>query len=758
WLIDRLQPGDSVYNLSRALRLRGVLDVGALVRALGEVVRRHEALRTVFAEAEGGPVQVVHAEAGPRLELEDLSGLREPAREAALERRVREAARAPFDLAEGPLFRATLLRLGEDDHVLLLGMHHVVGDGWSIGVLFRELEALYGAFLRREPSPLPELPVQYADYAAWQRAWLSGERLERQLAYGRARLADAPALLELPTDRPRPAVQSHRGAAFRFAIPPGLSGRLEALGRAGGATPFMTLLAAFQVLLSRYSGQEDVVVGTPVAGRSHPEVEGLIGLFVNTLALRTDLSGDPTFAGVLERVREATLGAYAHQELPFERLVEELQPERSLGHSPLFQVMLAFQNAGGEPPRLPGVETLPLRTGGGTAMFDLTLNLGESAGGLRGVLEYAVDLFDAATAERMMGHLRVLLEGIAEAPERRLSGLGLLEEAERRQLLEEWNATGRDYPEGECIHDLFAAQAARTPASIALLHRGQMLTYAELERRSNRLAHQLRHCGVGPEVRVAVCLERTPELVVALLAVLKAGGAYVPLDPGQPAERLAYVMEDAGVSLLLTTTALEGRIPAGAARVLRVDAERERIAARPTGAPRARVSPENLAYVIHTSGSPGRPKGVMLRHRGAVVLLRWLRDAVPEEERRSVLGSTPVTFDVSVAEIFGTLCWGGRLVLVENALELAGLREEVSLAVMVPTAAAELLRTGGIPRSVRALNLAGEALPAELVRELYGLETVEVVRNLYGPTEDTVYSTGAGVPRGAGRAGRGRAI
>jgi amino acid adenylation domain-containing protein len=758
WFIDRLEPGSAAYNLPAALRLRGRLDVPALRRTLAEVVRRHEALRTVFAEDAGEPVQVVRAPGPVALPVADLGRLAPAAREAEAARLARAEALRPFDLAAGPLLRAGLLRLGPDDWALLVGMHHTVSDGWSLGILVREVAALYAAFAGGAASPLPELPVQYADFAAWQRARLAGPVLDAQVGWWRDSLAGAPPLLEVPTDRPRPAVQGGAGESAPFAVPAEVVAGLRALARGEGATLFMALLAGWQLLLARWSGQDDVVVGTPVAGRTRVETEGLIGFFVNTLALRARTDADAPFRALLARTRETTLGAYQHQEVPFERLVEELAPERSLGHTPLFQAMFALRDPAQDDPRLGDLAVEPLAAGDPPAKFDLHLELGEEAGEVRGALVFRAELWDRATTGRMLGHLGTLLAGIAADPERAAGDLPLLDAAERTRVLEEWNATARPYPAGLRVHDLFAAQARRTPDAAALSHRGETVTYGELDRRSARLANALCRRGVGPEVRVGICLGRTPALATAMLGVLRAGGAWVPLDPAHPRERLAGVLGDAGARLVITESALADRLPAGAAALLRIDAEREALEAESAAAPESGVTAENLSHVIFTSGSTGRPKGVMIRHSSTVVLLHWMREAMADEERASVLWSTSVGFDVSVAEVFGTLAWGGRLVLVENALELASAGEPVATASMVPTAAAELLRTGGIPACVRTLNLGGEALPAQLARELYALGTVRTVRNLYGPTEDTTYSTCAVVERGAAAVPVGRPL
>ncbi|MET0399178.1 MAG: amino acid adenylation domain-containing protein, partial [Longimicrobiaceae bacterium] len=756
-VVDRLDAGGAAYNIPAALRLRGSLDTGALRAALGELVRRHETLRTTIVEQGGGPVQVVHPPTPAALPVVELDRLSGDAREREAERLAAAEAVRPFDLARGPLLRSTLLRLGGDDHVLLVSMHHVVSDGWSMDVLVREVSALYAAFGRGRPSPLPELPVQYADFAVWQREWLAGGVLDKQVGFWKDALAGAPPLLEIPTDRPRAVGQGAAAVSHAFTLPAGVADGLRALSRREGATLFMTLLAGWQALLGRYSGQDDVVVGTAVAGRNRREVEGLIGFFVNMLPLRADLGGDPTWAGLLGRVRGATLGAYDHQDLPFERLVEELGVERSFTHTPLFQVTFALARAGaGEALSLGGIAIEPMGAGESAAKFDLDAGFRETDDGLAGSLLGRAALFDPQTITRMAGHLEMVLEAMAADPAGRIAEVSLLRGAERAQVLEAWNGMRADHPRG-CVHELVAAQAARTPDAVAVAFRGETLTYAELLRRSNRLANHLRRLGVGPEARVGVCLERTPQLLVAVLGVLAAGGAYVPLDPAYPRERLGWMMEDARVSLVLTSGALERVLPEGTP-ALALDAARAAIDAEQDTAPETGVLPDNLSHVIFTSGSTGRPKGVMIRHSSTVVLLRWLRETVSDEERAGVLFSTSINFDVSVAEMFGTLAWGGRLVLVENALELPSVGDQVVYASMVPTAAAELLRMGAVPAGVRTLNLGGEALPAELARGLYALGTVDAVGNLYGPTEDTTYSTYSRVPRGADRVLVGRPV
>jgi amino acid adenylation domain-containing protein len=750
WFLEQLGNLGSTYHIPMRLRLRGGLDRGALARSLDRIVARHEALRTTFPAVDSEPVQHVAPVEESAFQLVEHDLRASPDAEGELRGIMSDEAGAPFDLAQGPLFRGRLARMAADDHVLLLTMHHIVSDGWSTGVLFRELGALYAAFARGEPDPLPPLPVQYADYAAWHRRSVEGDVLEAQAAYWTRTLAGAPELLELPADRPRPPRQDFAGASLQIELDEALTAALRTLSQRHGTTLFMTLLAGWAVVLARLSGQGDVVVGTPSAGRGSSEVEGLIGFFVNTLALRVDVSGAPTVAELLGRVREGALEAQRHQDLPFEQVVERVRPARSLSHTPLFQVMLAWQEMSGGDLELPGIAAAPLDgVEEAAAPFDLTLSLAPHGRRIAGTLTYATALFDRATVERHAAYLRRALEAMAADENQALDLLPLLPETERRLVLEDWNDTDAAFPAGACVHDLFRAQAARTPESVALSWRGERWTYAELEVRANRLANALRRRGVGPEVRVGICLLRTPELVAAMVGVLGAGGAYVPLDPAYPRERLGYMLEDAGVTLVITESSLADRLPEDVAALLLLDLDRDAIAAESAAAPESGAGPENLSHVIFTSGSTGRPKGVMIRHSSVVVLLHWLRENVTDEERSSVLFSTSINFDVSVAEVFGMLAWGGKLVIAENALELATLNEEVVHVSMVPSAAAELLKSGGIPASVKTLNLGGEALPNALAQGLYGLETVEKVGNLYGPTEDTTYSTYYVVPRGA---------
>ncbi|WPB73718.1 amino acid adenylation domain-containing protein [Archangium violaceum] len=761
WFLDQLEPGSALYNIPTALRMEGSLDARVLERALDEVVRRHESLRTVFRSEEGQAAQVVLPAQRLPLSVVDLRELPAAERETESQRLVDAETRRPFDLARGPLLRTMLLRLGERDHVLLLTVHHIVSDGWSMDVLIRELVMLYLALSAGQPSPLPPLPIQYVDYAAWQREQLQGEALEKQLAYWRTQLGGAPRLLELPADRPRPAVQGFRGATQPVQLSRATSDALMALCTREGVTPFMALLAAFQVLLYRYSGQDDICVGTPIAGRDRPELEELIGFFANTLVLRARPSARLTFRQLLAQVREVALGAYAHQEVPFEKLVEELQPVRSLSHTPLFQVMFTLQREAKAAQTLPGLSFRLVQGKGNQAKFDLNLTLAERPEGFAGGLEYNTDLFDTGTAARMAGHLRVLVEGLVANPERPLAGLPLLSEGERRQLLVDWNDTRAEYPRDTCLHALVEAQGVRTPDAVAVEFEGQQLTYRELDRRAHQLAHALRERGVGPETRVGLCVERSLEMAVGLLGILKAGGAYVPLDPSYPPERLAFMLEDSAPAVLLTQRQFRERLPLKGTPALCLDSEWREISQRSPDALDAGARPGNAAYVLYTSGSTGQPKGVVITHRALGNHMAWLLSAFGFGAGERVLQKTPLSFDASVWECWAPLLCGGRLVIAApdahrdgGALLEAVTRGQVTVLQLVPSLLRVLLEEEGLSRatSLRWLFCGGEALPTELEHKLRARLPSATLVNLYGPTEATIDATSARAPSsGAGR-------
>ncbi|HEU4508039.1 MAG TPA: amino acid adenylation domain-containing protein [Pyrinomonadaceae bacterium] len=744
WFLDQLKPNSSFYNIPSAVRLRGTLDIAALEQSFREITRRHEPLRTRFGLVDGVPLQLIDEPQDFHLPVFDLRTVDEAEREADARSLAAVEAQRPFDLSSGPLLRASVVRLADDDHMLLCTMHHIISDGWSMGVLIRELTTLYEAYSTGRNSPLPDLEIQYADFAHWQRAWLQGEVLEKQLAYWKKQLAGAPAVLELPTDYSRPAVQTYSGATQFFVLPAALREQLEDLSRTNSATLFMTLLAAFQTLLSRYSRQSDVVVGSPIANRNRAETESLIGFFVNTLVLRTDLSGDPSFRELLGRVREVALGAYAHQDVPFELLVEELQPERSLAHTPLFQVVFTLQNAPMPRAELDKLSVAGLAVERATAKFDLGLNISGTPGELQGALEYNTDLFDAATIRRMVSHLEILLANVVSNPDQRLSELPLLTPAEVEHVVFEWNDTAVDYPREKCIHQLFEVQVERTPEAVAVICADQQLTYRELNERANRLAHYLQSNGAGPII--GICMQRSVEMMVGLLGILKSGAAYVPVDPQHPAARVTSTLADAGVRLLLTQRSLADRCEGVATLCLD-----EELPEMPVTNPRDTARAENLAYVIYTSGSTGQPKGVRISHRSAVNYLCWARDTYLREEVLNSALYSSLAFDLTVTSIYVPLISGGATIVfaeqeVGRALDQIVRDERVGLLKVTPShlmlLAGELgvgpeRETGRV--GVKRLVVGGEALSSQLARGIQdGLGSDVEIYNEYGPTEATV--------------------
>lgn len=747
WLIHKLHPDSDFYNVPRGLRLKGKLDVAALEKALNEIVRRHEVLRTSYPSEWGEPLQRIV----PHLEINfavcDVSVVPQDSRLEETLRQVIAEYRRPFDLETDPLLRAYLWRLDEDDHVFFLVTHHIASDEGTAAILFRELDALYRSYLAGAPASLPELPVQYADYTLWQREFLSEQYCQEQLEYWKRQLDGIPPLLELPTDRPRPPVGSLAGSEESRLLPRPLLGALKDLSGKESVTLFMTLLAAFSALLSRYSGQEDIVVGSPITARNSPEIESVIGFFVNTIAVRSDLSEDPSFRELLSRMKMATMGAYAHGDLPFEKLVEELQPERSLSYNAIFQVMLVLEN---DPePHLGDLEVSPFHVPQQTAKFDLTLFVTEQLDGLKVAFEYNTDLFDAATIARALEHFENLLEGVTAYPDRRLSEITILGAAERHRILVDFNDTARKYPD-VCMHDLVAQRAELQPDAVALIHGHDRITYHELNSRANQIAHHLIKRGAGPDVLVGIYAERTPAVVIGILGILKSGSAYVPLDPNYPKERLGYILEDAKARVVLTQRSLAGELAAFPCELICMDTEWADISREPSTNPITEVNRRNLAYVLFTSGSTGRPKGVALEHRTPVTFIHWAHEIYTPRELSGVMFSASVCFDVSMCEMFVTLSAGGKLVVAANALELATLpaRDEITLINVVPSVMAELVRSGGVPASVETVNLAGEALPEALVEQVYANTSATKVYNQYGPTE-TSYATHTLVPRGA---------
>ena len=753
WFLAQLEPDNPSYNIPQILRLKGELNVNALEEALNTIIARHESLRTTFREIDGEPVQIVSSAHKIKLGFEDLKELPESQREDEAHRLAVTEVRRAFDLSRDYPLRAMLVRIEDDDNWLLLTMHHIVSDGWSMGILTRELSNIYEALATNQDISLSELPVQYTDFAEWQREWLQGEVLEEQLGYWLKRLAGAPAMLKLPTDHARPVRQSFNGASRSLKLSQQLSDSLVQFSQREGVTLFMTTLAAFETLLFRYTGQEDIVVGTPIAGRNRVEIESLIGFFVNTLALRTDLSANPSFRQLLQRVKEVALGAYAHQDLPFEKLVEELNPERDVSHSPIFQVMFGMQNTPREMARLNGLTIARVPLPSVTAKFDLTLFLSETATGLNCWLEYNTDLFEETTISRMLSHFEHLLEQIVTNPDRSILQLPLMSQAERAQLLTEQNATASDYPK-QCIHQAFASQVERTPNSVALVTESQKLTYVQLDRRANQLARHLKNCGVGPGDIVGLCVERSPEMLVSVLGILKSGAAYLPLDPSYPQERLAFMLEDGKAKVLVTQEQLEQKLLSHAAKAVFIDRDWETIARESADRFDTAVTAESLAYVMYTSGSTGTPKAVAVTHKSVLRLVKQTNYARLEADE-VFLQFAPLSFDASTFEIWGSLLNGGQLVLMPPGLvSLAQLGEAIKhygvttlwltaglFQQMVETELDSL-------RGLRQLLAGGDALSVahveQVARELKDCQLI----NGYGPTENTTFTCCYRVRRG----------
>jgi len=746
WFLHRLEPDSPAYNIPVALRLSGSVNVTALEKSFQEVVRRHETLRTTFSLLDGEPKQII-APVGPAMSIVDLRSLREPDRDKELHRRLAEETTRCFDLAKGPLFRVSVLRMDDQESILIINMHHIISDGWSIPVLFREIAACYAVYSHDGVAALPELPIQYADYAIWQRDSLQAERLEAQLSFWRKRL-EGVAALKLPADRPRAAVQSCRGAKDSVTLSSTVVAQLKTLSRQEGVTLFMSVLAAFQAFLCRYTGQDDISVGTPIAGRTRRETEDLIGFFVNTLVLRTDLSGEPTFRELLARVRKLALDAYEHQDLPFEKLVQELNPDRSLSQTPLFQVMFAFHNASESGLRLHGLNVSRVEMSSEIAKFDLSAFVGEKDNSLTLSFFYNTDLFDAATIRRWLSHFQSLFEAAVANPDQKLTQLPLLSEAENHQLLVEWNNTTTDYPKESSIHRLFEAQVDRTPDTVAVILERRRLTYEELNQRANQVAQYLKEAGVGRGKLVGICVDRSLEMIVGLLGILKAGAAYVPLDPDYPKERLAFMLEDTQLTVLITQEALLDQLPKQKAKIVCLDRDWPEISLCAKANPGTGMSAEDLAYVIYTSGSSGQPKGVAIPHR-AVIRLVINTDYVRLSPSDVMAQASNISFDAATFEIWGALLNGARLVVVsKEALlspeELSTSIERHGITVLFLTTAIFNQMVERIPAELgklRHLLFGGEAVNPQLVRELLETGGPERLVHVYGPTETTTFAS-----------------
>ncbi|MBW4560901.1 MAG: amino acid adenylation domain-containing protein [Mojavia pulchra JT2-VF2] len=761
WFLDQLIPGNVIYNVPTAIRLRGSLNISALEQTFNEIVRRHEVLRTTFQVLDGQPLQVISPNLTIPLCVVNLRHLSTDEREAEAKHIITAEIECPFDLSSEALLRLMLLMLSETENILLLNMHHIICDDWSIGVLIQEMGTLYTAFAQKQASPLLELPLQYADFAHWQREWLQGEILKTQLAYWRQQLNNI-SMLHLPTDKPRPAIQSYQGATEFIELPKDLTDALQELSQQEEATLFMTLLAAFQTLLYRYTHQEDIAVGSPIANRNRSEVEEIIGFFVNSLLLRTHLNGNLTFRELLGRVKEVTLGAFSHQDLPFEKLVEELHPERNLSYHPLFQVVFGFQNAPMSALELPGLVPSFMKIDFNKTRFDLELHLWrcsedfrslwgakwEHSEGIRGVMVYNTDIFDKVTIVRMLGHFKTLLSGIVANPEQRIANLPLLNEQELHQILQEWNNTQSEYPQDKCIHQLFENQVKQRPDAIAIKFATEQLTYRELDNRSNNLAHYLQKMGVCSEVLVGICVSQSIEMIVGLLGILKAGGAYVPLDPNYPQERLNFMLEDAEVSILLTQENLLRNFENFSNKVICIDKIWNILTQESEVSINNSVTSDNLAYVIYTSGSTGKPKGVAVTHK-AVNRLVCNTNYIKIEPNDKIAQVSNTSFDAATFEIWGALLNGAELVVISKDVilsphEFALQLQQKDISVLFLTTALFQQIARDAPQafnSLRYLLFGGETIDTRWVKKVMKNGAPKQLIHVYGPTESTTFSS-----------------
>ncbi|KYC36605.1 non-ribosomal peptide synthetase [Scytonema hofmannii PCC 7110] len=747
WFINQLTSNTPVYNIPIFINLTGHINVDVLEQSLNEIVRRHDILRTNFVVSEGKPVQVIQPAADLTLTIKDLREFSESERTKEVQRLSTLIAQQSFDLSSEPLWCAKLLRLAEQEYRLLLTLHHIIADGWSMGVLIKELAVLYEAFLKGKPSPLPELPIQYVDFAYWQQQWLKKQRSQSLLEYWKQQLGGDLPILNLPTDSPRSPVQTFNGAQAKLVLSQTLTKALKKLSHQEGVTLFMTLLAAFKTLLYRYTGQTDLLVGSPIASRNRAEIESLIGFFVNVLVLRTKLDGKLSFRDLLFQVKSTALEAYVHQDLPFEKLVEELQPERDLSYNPLFQVMFVLQNMPLPTPKLSNISIIGQESYSGTAKFDLTLFMEDSEQGLVATAEYNTDLFNADTITRMLGHFQTMLEGIIANPDNAIVDLPLLTASEKHQLIVDWNDTLTDYPYNQCIHHLFKQQVERTPNAIAVVFENQQLTYRELNNQANRVAHYLQKLGVIPEVLVGICMERSLSMVVGLLGILKAGGAYVPLDPAHPKERLAFILEDTQSPVLLTQQRLIEKLPTDSTKVVCLDSDWEEIARECSQNPVCEINSANLAYVIYTSGSTGKPKGTLIPHKGLLNYLTWCTQAYTVELGKGTTVHSSLAFDLTITGLFSPLLVGRQVKLIAENQGIESLshtlRQESNLSLVKITPAELLLLSGQLSSNevagiTRAFIVGGENLLTESTTfwQEYAPDTMLV--NEYGPTETVV--------------------
>ncbi|MDR4186349.1 amino acid adenylation domain-containing protein, partial [Bacillus pseudomycoides] len=752
WFFDQLEKESALYNIPITLHLTGNLDIKVLEQSINEIIRRHEILRTTFDEVENKPVQVINGFQKRSIPCSDLTEYRDEVKKLQMDILIREEACKPFNLKQGPLFRVNLIKINPYEYVLMLNMHHIISDGWSTGIFTKELSKLYEDFSNRRSSSLPELPIQYADFAVWQSEWLQGEVLEKQLSYWKKQLNGDLPILNLPTDRPRPARQTYKGAFIDFALSKDLAEKVRNLSQQEGATEFMTLLAVFKTLIYRYTGQEDILVGSPIANRNYEEIENLIGFFVNTLVIRTPINGSMKFRELLAKVREESLESYSHQDFPFEKLVEVVQPNRDMSTSPIFQVMFVLQNASMKNLEMSGIKIEQLEIHSGTSKFDLTLSMIEEETILSGSIEYNTELFNQDTIEKMIEHFTLLLEGIVENPNQCLSELPLLTDHEQQMLLE-WNETETEYPKDKCFHELFEEQVEKTPDAIAVAFEEEKITYRELNNRANQLAHYLQQCGIGTESLVGLYFERSVEMIVGLMGIWKAGAAYVPLDPSYPESRLRYILGDTGIQVLVTNEALEDWIPKEI-KVVCLDRDQAMISQESILSPKCEVTGENLAYVIYTSGSTGNPKGALVQHHSVINLSHGLQKEVFAHEIPSNMRvglNASIAFDASIQQL-QMLLYGSSLYIIPNEVRsdpeqfLAYIRENKLEIFDITPSLLQLLIDGGLLKTCDGVHVpskvlvGGEAIMPSLWEQLVEADKIDFY-NVYGPTECTVDAT-----------------
>uniref|UniRef100_UPI001F57A0B8 non-ribosomal peptide synthetase n=1 Tax=Bacillus cereus group sp. BfR-BA-01381 TaxID=2920325 RepID=UPI001F57A0B8 len=747
WFFDQLEKESALYNIPITLHLTGNLDIKVLEQSINEIIRRHEILRTTFDEVENKPVQVINGFQKRSILCSDLTEYRDEVKKLQMDILIREEACKPFNLKQGPLFRVNLLKINSYEYVLMLNMHHIISDGWSTGIFTKELSILYEDFSNQRSSSLPELPIQYADFAVWQREWLQGEVLEKQLSYWKKQLNGDLPILNLPTDRPRSAKQTYKGAFIDFALSKDLAEKVRNLSQQEGVTEFMTLLAVFKTLIYRYTGQEDILVGSPIANRNYEEIENLIGFFVNTLVIRTPINGNMKFRELLANIREESLESYSHQDFPFEKLVEVLQPNRDMSTSPIFQVMFVLQNASMKNLEMSGIKIEQLEIHSGTSKFDLTLSMMEEETILSGSIEYNTELFNQDTIEKMIEHFTLLLEGIVENPNQCLIELPLLTDYEQQMLLE-WNKTETEYPKDECVHQLFQGQVELYPDTIAVTYEDKHISYSELNYKANQLAHYLKRFGVGPDVLVGIHMERSVDMIIGLLGILKAGGAYVPLDTTYPKERLAFMLEDSKVPILLTQERLVEGLPEHNSKIVSIDTDWINISKESSRNLDVNTTPENLAYIIYTSGSTGRPKGVCVPHK-AINRLVCNTNYVTFQHSFKVAQASNTSFDAATFEIWGALL---------NGAELIGITKDIILS---PRSFAEEIKNQGINilfltpalfnqivsevptafQSIQYVVLGGDVIDPKAIKQVFKYGSPENLLNGYGPTENTTFST-----------------